>query len=115
MSKKQHRRGMAVLGIVVMLAIIHLVVIGSVISGARESDVQTLRLETLRAFLAADSGIVVWIRQDAAGQTPDSGVKVDIGTQRLVFVSSPDAGEAGTVIVEGQSGRARRRVAVDVE
>ncbi len=115
MTRHPSRRGMAVVGIVVLLAIIHIVVIGSVSSGARESDVQTLRLETLRAFLAADSGVVVWIRMDAAGETIDAGETVDIGTERMIYVSAPDAGEAGTVVIEGQSGRARRRVAVDVE
>ncbi len=115
MTMLRSRKGMAVVGIVIMLGIIHLVIIGSVTSGARRSNVQTLRLETLRAFLAADSGVIQWIRLDAAGLTPESGTLVDIGTQRIVFVSSPGTGEAGTVVVEGQSGRARRRVAVDVE
>jgi hypothetical protein len=115
MSGQKKRRGMAIVGIIVMLAIIHLVIIGSVTSGSRAANVQTLRLEALRAFLAADSGVIVWLRLDAAGLAPESGTSVDIGTQRIIYVSSPGTGEAGTVVVEGQSGRARRRVAVEVE
>jgi len=114
-NEARRRKGMSVVGVVIMLAIIHLVIIGTVTSGARESNLQTLRLETLRAFLAADSGVVEWLRLDAAGLAPESGVSVDIGTQRIVFVSSPASGQTGTVVVEGQSGRARRRVAVAVE
>ena len=114
MTGIRRRKGMAVLGIIVMLAIIHLAIIGSVTSGARGADVQTLRLETLRASLAADSGAIMWIRLDAAGSAPDPGTSVDIGTQRMVFVSSPETGQPGTVVIEGQSGRARRRIAVEV-
>lgn len=115
MKKGEHRRGMAIVAIVVLLGIVHLVVIGSVSSGAREADVQTLRLETLRAKFAADSGVVVWMRQDIAGGAPESGAEIDIGPQRIVFVSSVGPGESGVVVVEGQSGRARQRVAVEVE
>jgi hypothetical protein len=113
--RARRRRGVAVLGIIVLLAIVHLAVIGSVETGGREAEVGALRLETLRARLAADSGVIVWMRQDAAGSAPPDGTTVAIGPSRIVFVSSVEPGEAGTVVVEGQSGRARQRVALEVE
>lgn len=115
MKQRGGRRGMAILGIIVLLAIVHLVVIGAVNSGGREADIHSLRLETLRAKFAADSGIIVWMRQDIAGSVPAEGTSVDIGPSRMVFVFSVEAGESGTVVVEGQSGRSRQRVALEVE
>lgn len=115
LGRSQLRRGMAILVVVVMIAVIHLTVIGAVTRGARGADMASLRIETMRALFAADSGVMVWLREDAAGQTPESGDEVNIGSQRVLFVESPEAGESGTLTVEGQSGRARRRVSVELE
>lgn len=109
------RRGMAILVVVVMVAVIHLTVIGAVTRGKNSADLASLRIETMRALFAADTGVIVWLREDAAGQTPESGDQLNMGTQRVLYVESPEAGETGTLTVEGQSGRARRRVSVELE
>ncbi|KAA0215994.1 MAG: hypothetical protein DYG94_09885 [Leptolyngbya sp. PLA3] len=106
---------MAILAVVVMVAVIHLTVIGSVTRGKSSADMASLRIETMRALYAADSGVIVWLREDAAGQTPESGDELTMESQRAIFVESPEAGESGTLTVEGQSGRARRRVSVELE
>lgn len=109
------RRGMAIVAVVVMIAIIHITVMGAVTRGGAEADILALRIETVRAFFAADSGVIIWLREDAAGSTPDSGESVSIGSQKVLWVDSPEAGETGTLVVEGQSGRARRRLSVELE
>lgn len=111
----RRRRGMALLAVLVMIGIIHLTVINAVTRGSTESDVLALRLETVRAMFAADSGVYVWLRADAAGQTPEAGSALNVGRDAVIFVESPEAGESGSLVVEGQSGRARRRVMVDLE
>lgn len=112
---RTQRRGMALLAVLVMLGIIHLTVINAVTRGSTESDVLALRLETTRAMFAADSGVYVWLRADASGQTPEAGTSLEVGREEVVFVESPEAGESGSLVVEGQSGRARRRVVVELE
>lgn len=109
------RRGMALAAVIVMLAIVHLSMIGAVQSGMRESDIQALRLESLRAAAAADSGAMIWIRLDRAGAVPDSGSIVTFGNQSVLFVESPEVGEGEIVVIEGVCGRARRRIALIVE
>ncbi len=112
---RKSRRGMALAAVIVMLAIVHLAMIGAVRSGSRESDIQTLRLEALRAAAAADSGAMMWMRLDVAGLVPDSGSQVSFGSQTVLFVESPEVGDGEIVVIEGVSGRARRRVALVVE
>lgn len=112
---RQVRRGMAIVVVIVMVAVIHLTVIGAVTRGGHSADVASLRIETMRALFAADSGVMVWLREDAAGRTPESGDELNMGVQRVLFVESPEAGETGVLTVEGQSGRARRRVSVELE
>lgn len=114
-GEKNSRRGMALAAVIVMLAIVHLAMIGAVRSGSRESDIQSLRLESLRAAAAADSGAMLWMRLDVAGVVPESGSWVSFGNQMVLFVESPQAGEGEIVVIEGVSGRARRRVALIVE
>jgi hypothetical protein len=106
---------MALAAVVIMLAIVHIAIVGAVRSGVRESDIQALRLEALRAFVAADSGALMWIRLDAAGLLPESGESTTFSSQTILFVESPQVGEGDTVVIEGISGRARRRVALLVE
>ncbi|RMH14686.1 MAG: hypothetical protein D6695_00550 [Planctomycetota bacterium] len=109
------RRGIALVVVVLMLAVVHITVMSSVVRAGPEADIVTLRIETARAFFAADSGVMVWLREDAAGQTPEPGEVLTLNEQRVLFVESPEAGESGTLVVEGQSGRARRRVMINLE
>lgn len=106
---------MAIAGVVAMLAIVHVAIVGSVAAGARESDVQSLRIESLRAAAAADTGAMMWMRLDAAGDVPASGDAVSYGDQTILFVESPQIGEGNVVVIEGRSGRARRRLELVVE
>ncbi|GAB4387239.1 MAG: hypothetical protein Kow0022_18720 [Phycisphaerales bacterium] len=109
------RRGMALLAVVVMIAIIHLTVLRSVSRGSADADIVSLRVETARAFFAADSGVMIWLREDAAGTPPEPGETLSIGSMQILIVDAPEAGAAGTLTVEGSSSRARRRLSVELE
>ena len=106
---------MAILVVVVMIAIIHLTVLGAVTKGGADADILSLRIETARAFYAADSGVMIWLREDAAGSPPEPGEVLSIGSMQMAFVEAPEVGETGTLTVEGSSSRARRRLSVELE
>ena len=95
--------------IVVVMAMLGLVVSGSVRPVRDEADLATLRVETSRAFYAAESGGVVLMNAVLGRATmPADGDEVSLNDQVVVFVQIPDA--QGVAIVEGRSGDARRRV-----
>jgi hypothetical protein len=104
-----HRRGTVLVVLVVVMAILALVVAGAVRPVRDESDIATLRVETTRAFYAAESGAII-LMNAVIGQSPmpTNGDTVALGNQTILFVQVPDAN--GVAIVEGLSGDAIRRI-----
>jgi len=103
------RRGTVLVVLVVVMAILALVVAGAVRPVRDESDIATLRVETTRAFYAAESGAII-LMNAVIGQSPmpTNGDTVALGNQTILFVQVPDAN--GVAIVEGLSGDAIRRI-----
>ncbi len=113
-DRKGTRRGSVLAVLVVVLALMGLVVAGVVRPLRDEASLTTMRVETLRAFYAAESGASV-VAQGYMGRCamPVEGEAVTINAQTVVFTQVPDAG--GVAVVEGVSGDATRRIELMLE
>lgn len=109
------RRGVGVLAVVVMLAVIHLAVMGSVAASGEEAELGAMRLETARAFYAAESAGVVLVRLSGGRLAlPSAGSEISLGVSTARLVSMPATGQPGDMVVIGTSGQAQRRVRITV-
>ncbi|MDF1808633.1 MAG: hypothetical protein P1U42_02965 [Phycisphaerales bacterium] len=111
---KSSRRGTVLIVLVVIMAILALVVAGSVRPVRDESDIATLRVETVRAFYAAESGGII-LMNGVIGQStmPTEGTSIQLNGQQIFFVQTPES--QPIAIVEGVSGDARRRISFTTE
>jgi Tfp pilus assembly protein PilX len=106
-------------GIVIAVALLVVMVLGLAVAGAiqplsQESDLASLRVETVRAFYAAESGVVVHLAALNAGTpAPESGHMTTLGTSSFSYIEA--GGPGGILTVEGRSGSAKRRVTLAVE
>jgi len=109
-------RGAALVALVAVLAVVNLVIVGSLRASSDDAMVASLRVETVRAFYAAESGALIAIRCVNAGIVPPAeGEQAAIGAALVRFEEMPPTGEAGTIVVEGRSGYGRRRLSLEVE
>ncbi len=67
----KHRRAMAAISMVVVLLIIDLMIISMVVGGARDHDLTVRRMDTIRAFYAAEAGMNMAIREKMIGVDED--------------------------------------------
>ena len=122
----QCRRGIVAIAMVAVLLILDLVLIAIVIGGARDHDLTVGRIDTIRAFYAAEAGMEMCIRELMEDVDEDGGgvigtisyestyVAADdpaLGNAKCVVkVSPPDTPLPGqtTYTSEGRSGQARR-------
>ncbi|MEM9065659.1 MAG: hypothetical protein AAGB51_09245 [Planctomycetota bacterium] len=106
------RRGAAVAAIVLVVALMNLLVLASARGGVDASESDALRVETVRAFFAAESGAdAVLVLLNAGSSLPDAGTVTSLGLSEIEFIELP-AGASGDVVIEGRSGFAARRVGV---
>ncbi len=95
------RRGMALIGVIVFLLVVGVIIVGMVLGGARDQDLTVRRLETVRAFYAAEGGmnmaireVMVSVDEDADGaigtisDDSDNGTDPAFGTGQVVVMSS---------------------------
>ena len=113
-SRKSLRRGMAVAASVIVIAIVNVAIIGSVVGGGDDSRIAAMRTDTIRAFLAAESGVQIVVRELVAGRTPPEGELTLPGGERVDIQIS---GETPPIDVEvhGRYGHAVRRLEVRIE
>lgn len=103
-----------VLVIVVVLVVINIAMIGGVAASGQDAHIASLRVETVRAFYAAESGATVVAKGLAGGPAPPAaGSTLAMGSQSIHFVEVPIT--SGQVVVEGRCGFARRRLWIEVE
>ena len=67
----RRRRGVAVVAVIVLLLVVGLIIIGMVGGGAHDQDLSARRLETVRAFYAAEGGVNMALRELAMGIDED--------------------------------------------
>lgn len=100
--------------VLVVMSVLALVVAGTVQPLSQEADLAAVRVETARAFYAAESGVNVVIGLIHAGaEPPAAGTQTNFGPQTVRFVEVPDG--AGDLVIEGSSGLATRRVRLTIE
>lgn len=110
-TTKQHhdRRGIILVVIVVVMSILSLVVAGSIRPVRDESEIAMLRVETTRAFYAAESGAFILMNAVMGNaEMPEAGSTIELNGQTIQFVQLPD--DDSDAIVEGASGDAVRRI-----
>lgn len=113
-SPPLNRRGSALIVIVIVMAILALVVAGAVRPVRDEADIATLRVETTRAFYASESGAMIMMNAILGNAImPVEGDSISLNGQSIIFVQIPDA--QGIIVVEGNSGDARRRIEFTTE
>jgi len=108
------RRGSVLAVLVVVLSMLGLVVAGSVRPLRDEAALATMRVETVRAFYAADSGTVITI-QGYMGLVamPVEGSEITLNDQTVRFTVMPDT--IGTAVIQGLSGDAVRRIELELQ
>lgn len=100
--------------LVVLMSMATLLVVSSVRPAADDAYTAVLRVETARAFYAAESGLQILLRRASAGEAlPEEGESLDLGSAAVRFVAVPT--DTGEVVIEGSSGAARRRIRIEME
>lgn len=120
------RRGAAIISVVIVLAILGVALVGAVHAGGRQQELTIRRMDTLRAFYAAEAGMNIAIREIITGTDEDGdgvvgGVSDDgddqtgvvIGRAR-VSVARTSPGGIVTLTSEGISGLSRRRLEISL-
>ena len=116
------RRGVAAIVMVVLVLLMDLVIMGMVLHGARDHDLTVRRVETVRAFYAAEGGINMGIRELMNGSDEDGDGGIGsisddgegatdpaLGAATVRVSRSIEAG--GTRLTsEGRDGASRRRL-----
>lgn len=110
------RRGIAVAAIVIVLALINLVVIASLEGGTDDAMSAAIRVETVRAFYAAEAGSVIAVEVLSEEKTPPAaGEVLSLDTGQVTFTRVPTTGTTRTLVIDGRSGVAFRRVHITAE
>lgn len=99
--------------LLLMLTVLTMAVLGAVAASGDEAAVGALRVETARAFYAAESGCVVVIRLSSDGRPlPLPGATLTLPHAVSTFDAVPVSGQPGDVVVIGSSGFGQRRIRV---
>jgi hypothetical protein len=117
-----HRRGAAIVAMISVMLLIALVLVGLVLGGARDQDLSIRRLETIRAFYAAEAGANMAIRElmlnadgdgdGGIGTVSDDGNSANDPTvsSARFSVTKSTSGPQTTLTSEGRSGSANRKI-----
>ncbi len=121
------RRAVAIVAVILLLLVMSLIIIGMLHGGARDQDLSVRRIETIRAFCAAEGGMNMALREwvlndDEDGDGTVATISADgidandpfIGTAQVVVTSS-SSGSQTTLTSTGRSGQAERRVRTVIE
>jgi Tfp pilus assembly protein PilX len=111
------RRGGVLPVVVLMLAVVSIVALNVIDTAGRETELGAMRVETARAFYAAESGLIAAARLRQDGLTlPAQGTTLTLpagvaGSAQATYVSMPALGAtSGSIRVVGQSGLGQRRL-----
>jgi Tfp pilus assembly protein PilX len=122
-----HRRGAIGIAVLGLLVLLEVVIVVAVVGGTLAQDLTLQRIDTNRAFYAAEGGVAMavreaWLATDedgdgAIGGISDDGDRADDPTVggATVSVSPAQAGAVTTFVSIGWADRARRRVEMNLE
>jgi len=63
LARRHHRQGAAAVAVIASLLVVNLIIVGFAVGGARDQDLTVRRLETIRAFYAAEAGANMALRE----------------------------------------------------
>lgn len=113
-AKRSSRRGVIVLIAVIILAVMNVAILSTVAAAGSDAHIGVLRVETIRAFYAAESGATICVKGIIGPSTPPTeGSSATVGSETVHFIQVQTP--PGELIVEGRAGFARRRLAIQVE
>jgi type II secretory pathway pseudopilin PulG len=108
------RRAVALVVIIVVMSVLALAVAGAIRPVRDEAELATLRVETTRAFYAAESGaFIVMNAVMGNNEMPAEGSTLNLVGQRIEFVQVPDVDPIA--VIQGVSGDAIRRIELTTE
>lgn len=126
-ANHRRRRGSVAVAVLLVLLLVGLFMVGIVSGTARDLDLSARRLESVRAFYAAEAGVNMAVRElmintDEDGDGTVGSISDDaddatdpaIGNAR-VQVSVTIAGPPRTLVSSGRDGAARREITTMVE
>jgi Tfp pilus assembly protein PilX len=118
----QPRRGVALVAVIVLLLVTGLIIVGMVLGGSRDQHLVTQRVDSVRAFYAAEGGMQMALREiyvrcdddndGVIGTISDNGSGADdpsIGGAR-VLVTDIVVGSTTTRTSTGRANDARRTI-----
>ncbi len=113
-NAKHSKRGSILAVLVVVMSILGLVVVGSVRPLRDEAVLAGMRVETVRAFYAAESGTII-VMQGYMGLSamPQEGDEIVLNGQTVRFTQVPSGN--GVAVVHGLSGDAVRRIELTLQ
>lgn len=107
---------MAIAAVLVVLASVHLLVLGTLRSTTSGLEAESLRIETTRAFFAAEAATWVSLQAALSGrEAPAEGSTIELGSAMVEFIESSISGGTGSVVLEGTSGFGVRRVEITLD
>lgn len=126
-SGNTHRRGVAALTLVVLLALLAIAVVGITLGGARDQDLTIARMNTLRAMYACEAGTNMAIREimvdsdedgdGTVGSISDDGLSANdptVGGGRMIVTASVSDTTA-TLTSRGRAGDSVRQAVTVME
>ncbi len=114
--QRKTRRGAVLAMVIVMLSLLQLTVISSVKGTTDDTDEAVLRVQTLRAFYASESGALIALAEDLRGNTPPgTGDTLALPNATATFLETPWDDGNNILEVEGQADAAHRRIQVGLE
>ncbi len=105
---------MALAAVVLLMCVLNVAVFAMVLGTGDDNRVATLRADSIRAFLAAESGLAIAVTELNAGRTLPEGVLTLAGGE-TVSLTATAAAPPCTVVVLGRYGQAERRIEIDLD
>lgn len=107
------RRAFAVASVVVLLLMLNVLAFGTIDGARDDGGAAALRVETLRALYAAESGVQIAVGELNAGrEAPEEGTIIDLDNAVVEFQATSDP---ASITIEGRAGLGRRRLVVEFE
>lgn len=115
---RNRRRAVALVIALSILGVTNILIVGAITSSGDDAWIGSLRLDSLRAFYAAESGATAALRRYVVDDAdPLTGtIALPGGAEAEIVDPLAAAPEPpGALIVEGRSGMAARRVSLNVQ